>query len=104
MISVDSTVAIASLASPDSMFLLPGTRATVAIVSTAKVGDELMIVYSSGLSRIFDIAAQELRRSMDSKTAEGLLKEGNWVTWYVPFLFVYSSEADLVSIAGTILP
>jgi hypothetical protein len=80
-ISSDSPVAIISLAVSGSIFVLPGTTSLVSSISTATSGDELLIIYDSGLARISDAATMELRRSMDLKTATGLINDGGWETW-----------------------
>ncbi|KAK4704763.1 hypothetical protein P7C70_g1446, partial [Phenoliferia sp. Uapishka_3] len=79
-ISANSPIALVSLFPPRLHFVLPGTKSAVQSISTSD--DEMLIVYAHGLSRVCNIEGLDLRRSMDLKTAEGVLAEGNWSTWF----------------------
>ncbi|GAA6050579.1 hypothetical protein JCM3770_001471 [Rhodotorula araucariae] len=79
-ISANSPVALVSLFPPALLFTLPGTKSAVELLATTK--DEILVVYEQGLARTCDIKSRELRRSMDRKTAEGVLQDGSWTTWF----------------------
>ncbi|GAA6003526.1 WD40 repeat domain-containing protein [Rhodotorula paludigena] len=79
-ISANSPVALVSLFPPRVVFTLPGTKSAVEVVATNK--DEILVLYEQGLARTCDIASKELRRSMDRKTAEGVLDNGSWKVWF----------------------
>lgn len=78
-ISANSPVALVSLFPPAVLFTLPGTRSSVELLATTK--DEILVIYEQGLARTCDIKSRELRRSMDRKTAEGVLQDEAWTTW-----------------------
>lgn len=78
-ISANSPVALVCLFTSQLLFILPGTKSPVESISTS--GDEVLAVYSHGLSRVCDVHGQELRRSMDFRTASSVLAEGTWTTW-----------------------
>ncbi|TNY18126.1 hypothetical protein DMC30DRAFT_73310 [Rhodotorula diobovata] len=79
-ISANSPVALVSLFPPAVLFTLPGTRSSVELLATTK--DEILVIYEQGLARTCDIKSRELRRSMDRKTAEGVLQDEAWTTWF----------------------
>ncbi|BGP41867.1 hypothetical protein JCM10449v2_005861 [Rhodotorula kratochvilovae] len=91
-ISANSPVALVSLFPPALLFTLPGTKSAVELLATTK--DEILVVYEQGLARTCDIKSCELRRSMDRKTAEGVLQDGSWTTWFRLGDVVSSSSAD----------
>lgn len=78
-ISANSPIAFVSLSIPRLLFVLPGTNSDVEILSMS--GDEILVVYSAGLARAWSLEG-ELRRSMDLKTAMGVLGEGTWTTCF----------------------
>lgn len=80
-ISANSPVALVSLFPPAVLFTLPGTKSAVEVLATTK--DEILVIYEQGLARTCDIKSRELRRSMDRKTAEGVLQDAAWTTWCV---------------------
>jgi len=81
-VSCNSPIALVSLHPPQLLFTLPGSRTPVQLVATTKQG-EVMVLYKQGLARVWDAETGELRRSMDRKTAENVLKEKEkgWRTW-----------------------
>ncbi|GAA5853924.1 hypothetical protein JCM9279_007604 [Rhodotorula babjevae] len=79
-ISANSPVALVSLFPPAVVFTLPGTKSAVEVLATTK--DEILVIYEQGLARTCDIKSRELRRSMDRKTAEGVLQDAAWTTWF----------------------
>lgn len=81
-ISANSPIALVSLFPPQLLFVLPGTRSSVETVATSSSTNEILVIYSHGLSRICHVDGKELRRSMDYKTARGVLKEGGWKVWF----------------------
>lgn len=83
LISSNSPIALVDLSMLPAplLFILPGTRSPVTIMSS-NLNGELLVVYESGLARVCDVAGQELRRSMDYKTAVALLAEAGWVNWF----------------------
>lgn len=80
-VSANSPLALVELFPPRILFVLPGTKSAVESISTA--GDEMLILYRHGLARVCDVKGLELRRSMDRRTAMGVLAEGGWTTWSV---------------------
>lgn len=78
-ISANSPIAFVSLSPPRLLFVLPGTKSDVESLSVS--GDEILVVYSHGLARAWSLEG-ELRRSMDLKTATGVLGAGNWTTCF----------------------
>ncbi|GAA5960639.1 hypothetical protein JCM3765_005885 [Sporobolomyces pararoseus] len=91
-VSSNSPIALVSLHPPELLFTLPGSRTPAQLVATTKLG-EVMVLYKQGLARVWDAETGELRRSMDQKTAESVLKEKEkaWRIWF---------DADVES-AGT---
>ncbi|SCV73919.1 BQ2448_6349 [Microbotryum intermedium] len=79
-VSANSPIALISLFPPALLFILPGTKSPVISISTS--AEEILVVYAHGLARVCDVKRQELRRSMDAKTARGVLAEGKWTTWF----------------------
>ncbi|SDA01421.1 BZ3500_MvSof-1268-A1-R1_Chr10-1g02649 [Microbotryum saponariae] len=79
-VSANSPIALVSLFPPALLFVLPGTKSPVISISTLK--EEILVVYAHGLARVCDVTRRELRRSMDAKTARGVLAEGKWSTWF----------------------
>ncbi|GAA5916565.1 hypothetical protein JCM8208_007704 [Rhodotorula glutinis] len=79
-ISANSPVALVSLFPPAVVFTLPGTKSAVEVLATTK--DEILVIYEQGLARTCDIKSRELRRSMDRKTADGVLQDAAWTTWF----------------------
>ncbi|GAA6002852.1 hypothetical protein JCM10207_001867 [Rhodosporidiobolus poonsookiae] len=79
-ISANSPVALVSLFPPALLFVLPGTKSAVERIATTR--DQIMVLYEQGLARTCDIASRELRRSMERKTAEGVLSDGSWTIWF----------------------
>ncbi|KAM0751154.1 hypothetical protein T439DRAFT_313451 [Meredithblackwellia eburnea MCA 4105] len=79
-VSANSPIALVSLFPPQLHFILPGTSSAVQSISTSN--DDLLIIYAHGLSRVCNIEGLELRRSMDLKTAEGVLSESGWTNWF----------------------
>ncbi|GAA5900483.1 hypothetical protein JCM5296_001559 [Sporobolomyces johnsonii] len=83
-ISANSPVALVSLSPsvspPRVLFTLPGTKSAVERIATRE--GEIMVLYEQGLARVCDVASRELRRSMGRTTAEGVLQEKGWVTWF----------------------
>ncbi|GAA6030192.1 hypothetical protein JCM8097_008980 [Rhodosporidiobolus ruineniae] len=79
-ISANSPVALVSLHPPDLLFVLPGTKSAVELIATTR--SEIMVLYEQGLARTCDIGSRELRRSMDRRTAERALADGEWQVWF----------------------
>ncbi|GAA5922792.1 hypothetical protein JCM1841_000709 [Sporobolomyces salmonicolor] len=83
-ISANSPVALVSLSPslspPRVLFTLPGTKSAVERIATRD--GEIMVIYEQGLARVCDVESRELRRSMGRATAEGVLQESGWVTWF----------------------
>lgn len=102
-ISENSPIALVSLFPPQLHFVLPGTQSPVESIST--LGDEMLIVYAHGLSRVCDMKEFELRRSMDLKTATSVLAEGGWTTWCVTLRFFsfYPKDEGGVDIGAQVL-
>ncbi|KAL8287278.1 hypothetical protein RQP46_003730 [Phenoliferia psychrophenolica] len=80
LVSANSPIALVSLFPPQLHFVLPGTKSPVERIATS--GDEMLVVYAHGLARVCHIEGLELRRSMDLRTAAGVLAEGKWTTWF----------------------
>ncbi|GAA5940493.1 WD40 repeat domain-containing protein [Sporobolomyces koalae] len=82
-VSCNSPIALVSLHPPELLFTIPGSTTRVQLVATTKEG-EVLILYEQGLARVWDARTGELRRSMDRKTAEGVLREKDKAStvWY----------------------
>ncbi|PWN24499.1 hypothetical protein BDZ90DRAFT_263340 [Jaminaea rosea] len=74
--STDGTVAILALDGLKLLYLLPGRGEEAPLDWLAVRADELMLVYRDGRARVWDVATQELRRSMGLDQAEGMLSDG----------------------------
>lgn len=81
-VSCNSPIALVSLHPPQLLFTLPGSKTPAQLVATTKQG-EVMVLYKQGLARVWDAETGELRRSMEKKTAQGVLleKEKGWRIW-----------------------
>lgn len=79
-VSANSPVAFVSLFPPQHLFTLPGTKSSVDLVATSR--EEVLVLYRQGLARVCDIKSRELRRSMDRRTAESVVADGDWHIWY----------------------
>ncbi|ORY76900.1 hypothetical protein BCR35DRAFT_280286 [Leucosporidium creatinivorum] len=70
------------------LFVLPGTASPVSSISISSPPDpsaaEILVIYEQGLARACHLESRELRRSMDRRTARGVLKEREkaWRTWF----------------------
>ncbi len=80
-VSLNSPVGLVSLRAdkPELLFVLPGTKSGVEVIATK--GDDVLVVYAEGLARVCDVRGRELRRSMDRRTARGVLREEGWMVW-----------------------
>lgn len=79
-VSANSPTALVSLFPPKMHFILPGTKSAPELIAT--FNGEVLILYEHGLARICHLESRELRRSMDRKTAEGVLAQSAWRVWY----------------------
>ncbi|GAA5914045.1 uncharacterized protein JCM6883_007133 [Sporobolomyces salmoneus] len=82
-VSSNSPTALVSIDPPQVILTLPGSRTPTQLVATTKQG-EILVLYRQGLARVWDAGIGELRRSMDEKTAQGVLRETakEWRIWF----------------------
>jgi len=92
-VSLNSPVGLVSLRpeGPQLLFVLPGTKSGVEVLATK--GDDILVMYAEGLARVCDVRGRELRRSMDRRTARGVLREEGWTMWYVGPCLVFLSPS-----------
>ena len=60
----------------DSLYLIPGSSTRLTRICLGE--DNLLLVYADGKARLWDVKTQEFWRSMTSKSANELLKQGGW--------------------------
>ncbi|KAK4046684.1 hypothetical protein OIV83_005887 [Microbotryomycetes sp. JL201] len=83
VISANSPVALLNIKDKVRVsYVLPGTRSPVESISTNSLRSEIVVVYAQGLARTCSLDGQELRRSMDYRTARAVLSEPGWTTWF----------------------
>ncbi|KAM0790179.1 hypothetical protein ACM66B_005497 [Microbotryomycetes sp. NB124-2] len=83
VVSANSPVALMSVSDEIRVtYVLPGTRSPVESISTNLERSEIVVLYAQGLARTCTLDGQELRRSMDHRTARTVLSESGWVTWF----------------------
>lgn len=58
------------------LYLIPGSSAPLERISVG--GDNLLLIYSDGKGRLWDIKSQEFWRSMTREKADDLLEQGGW--------------------------
>jgi WD repeat-containing protein 7 len=59
-----------------SLYLIPGSSAPLERICVG--GDNLLLIYSDGKARLWDIKSQEFWRSMARAKADDLLEQGGW--------------------------
>ncbi|KAF8984038.1 hypothetical protein BDQ17DRAFT_1260967 [Cyathus striatus] len=76
-ISQDGTIAVIAVDGFQFLYLIPGSISPVDRVCLG--GDNLLVVYADGKTRLWDIRTKEFWRSMGSDKAEEMLLQGGWI-------------------------
>lgn len=60
----------------DSMYLIPGSASRLTHICLSE--DNLLLAYTDGKARLWDVETREFWRSMTSKAVDELLGQGGW--------------------------
>ncbi|KIJ54513.1 hypothetical protein M422DRAFT_220784 [Sphaerobolus stellatus SS14] len=75
-VSSDGTIAVITIDGLEFLSLIPGAAARLTRICLG--ADNLLLIYSDGMARLWDIKTQEFWRSMTVKAAQELLNQGGW--------------------------
>ncbi|TDL19727.1 hypothetical protein BD410DRAFT_773671 [Rickenella mellea] len=102
-ISEDGTIAVVVIDGLELLYLIPGSGAHLKRICLGE--DNLLLIFSDGRARLWDVKTREFWRSMDVLKADGLLEQGGWfeasVGERVP-AFTQSGLAQLPSPTSTL--